>query len=171
MRRLVFSVLSLAAFALLSVAAFAPKAHAADDKAWDVRCKTNEADKKEYCEMFQMIAVKETGQRFLEVKLFKDGEDKTGGIIIMPLGLLVANPVLMQVDAGEDNEGEKNAFSFHTCTPGGCFGRIGVTDALLKEMRKGNNLVLATHDQSGKVFSVKITLAGFTKAYKELMKK
>ena len=62
MRRLLCSVLSLTAFALLSAGAFAPtKAHAADEKAWDVRCKTNEADNKEYCEMFQMIAVKETG--------------------------------------------------------------------------------------------------------------
>jgi|TARA_R110002126_G_scaffold13118_4_gene56860 invasion protein IalB len=171
MRRIVFSVLSLTALALFSVAGFAPSAQAADEKAWDVRCKTNETDKKEYCEMFQMITVKDTGQRFMEIALFKDKEDKLGGIIILPLGLLVANPVLMQVDGGEKNEGEKNAFNFHTCTPGGCLGRIGVTEVLLKEMRKGNNLVLATHDQTGKVFSVKLSLSGFSKAHKELMKK
>lgn len=162
MRRLVISLLSISVFMMLSLSA----AQAEGDKAWDVRCKTNEKDGKDYCEMYQMITVKKTGQRFVEIALFKGKDDKMGGIIILPLGLLVAKPVLMKID-----EGKKMAFSFHTCTPGGCLARITVSDDLLNQMRKGNDMFVGTHSQVGKPFNVKLSLKGFSKAYKDLMKK
>lgn len=162
MRRFVISVLSAAVFLMVS----ASGAYAASDKAWDVRCKTNEKDSKEYCEMFQMITVKDTGQRFVELAFFKGQDNKMGGIIILPLGLMVAKQVMMQID-----EGDAMAFSFHTCTPGGCLGRINVSDKLMAQMRKGSHLKIATHDQSGKTFNVKLSLSGFSKAYKGLAKK
>ncbi|MCS5595954.1 MAG: invasion associated locus B family protein [Alphaproteobacteria bacterium] len=155
----IFSVFVLSA--LMPVAS-----HAADDKAWDVRCKKNEENGKEYCEMFQMVMVKDTGQRFVEIAFFEEDKDKIGGIIVLPLGLMVAKPVLMQVD-----DGKKMAFNFHTCTPGGCLARINATKELMDQMRKGNKLMLATHSQMGKEFNVQLSLKGFSAAYKELQKK
>tara|TARA_R110002124_G_scaffold129483_1_gene290773 strand:- start:70861 stop:71352 length:492 start_codon:yes stop_codon:yes gene_type:complete len=163
MHRIIITFLSVFAVVTLSLsAAYA----AADKKAWDVRCKTNEENGKEYCEMFQMITVKDTNQRFVEIAFFKDSNDKMGGVIILPLGLLVAKPVIMTVD-----DGDKMAFQFHTCTPGGCLARITATDELMTMMRKGNDITLSTHSQLGKPFAVKLSLAGFSKAYKEVMKK
>lgn len=151
-----------ALFVLTTVASAAQ----ASDPAWAVRCKAHEKTGKEYCEMFQMITVKETGQRFVEIALFKGEGDKVGGIVVLPLGLLVAKPVLMQVD-----DGKKMAFNFHTCTPGGCLGRVNFNEEIVGQMRKGNELKIATHSQVGKAFNVKLSLNGFTKAYKELAKK
>jgi invasion protein IalB len=163
MRRIFISCLSVFAVLTLSLSA----AYAADDKkAWDVRCKTNEENGKEYCEMFQMITVKKTNQRFVEIAFFKDTNGKMGGVIILPLGLLVAKPIILTVD-----DGKKMAFTFHTCTPGGCLARISATDELMTMMRKGEKVSLSTHSQLGKPFNVKLSLAGFSKAHKELMKK
>ena len=152
--------------ALLLTMLFPVAGQAADEKAWDVRCKKNEENGKDYCEMFQMVMVKDTGQRFVEIAFFPDADNKMGGIVVLPLGLMVAKPVVMQVD-----EGKKLAFNFHTCTPGGCLGRINATDELMDQMRKGNKLMLATYSQMGKEFKVQLSLNGFSAAYKELQKK
>lgn len=145
---------------------------APENVAWKTRCvdlppvEGQEKSAGKYCEMFSALSVQETGQVFMDVAIgYPNGQDMARGVVKLPLGILLTDGIAMQVD-----DGEVNKFYVRTCVDKGCFAYISVNDALLGEMKRGNQAVFAFKNAEGRPISVPFPLSGFTKALKDIQK-
>ena len=161
LRRILF--LSFVAFAIAVMPAglsFAKNDKLKDGEAWTVRCSAEEDDPARECEIFQRLMVKDTGQRVAEFAVgFPEDQDAARGVIILPLGILVNEPMQMIID-------EDQAFQFKPryCTNQGCFAFVNINDSLMKILQKGAEATITTKSFTGQNVSVKMSLVGFTKA-------
>jgi invasion protein IalB len=89
------------------------------------------------------------------------GHDKERFLVTVPLGMAIPAGVHVKVD---DKEPLKFKYSF--CHVAGCVAETPMTPELLKQMRAGKKLVVATISISGKPVGFPIPLSGFDKAYK-----
>ncbi len=129
---------------------------------WNIRCRKDKQGNRKACEVFQLISVKETGERIAEFKIgFPKGKDKeAAGIIILPLGILLPSGVQMQIDE------QKEAFKFaiRSCTPAGCFSHVTLTPEILEKMKKGSVANFQFKADNGRNVIIKLSLKGLTKA-------
>ncbi len=104
------------------------------------------------------------------VRKVDDEEAQINGIkvkavadIITPLGVLLEFGVRLKID-----DQEERAAPFRICQQHGCLVREPLSDQVLAAMKKGNAaLVTVAADGAGPV-EIKISLAGFTKAFNSL---
>lgn len=138
------------------------------NSAWSKRC--NESQKgsenqKPNCEIFQILTVTKTKQKFLEFALGYGGNPASANaVIVLPLGLQLNKGGLLQIDKQEG--GEK--FSLETCLPSGCVARFKIKPEFLKGMMGGQNLYISIVDTHGKVMKIKLSLQGFDTTLKSL---
>ncbi len=130
---------------------------------WTVRCQ--ESDKKrEHCEVFQRLIVKETGARVAEFAIgFPEDKNVARGVIVLPLGMLLQSGVEMKID-----EGKPFAFKIRYCTQAGCFAYVNLDKALLDLMRNGTAAHFQFKAADGKDLTLQMPLSGFGKALKEI---
>lgn len=168
--RVLFSVVvAVVLITSISVYMQGKKSEAAPEaKAWDVRCMDKPPKEEggksegEYCEMFSTLSVKETGQLFMGFAIgFPDEAKGARGVLQLPLGVLLTEDMLMQIDKAKPSK-----FSVRTCTEKGCFAFLTLSDDLLSQMKKGKQVVVAFKNADGKALAVPFPLSGFTKALK-----
>jgi invasion protein IalB len=88
-------------------------------------------------------------------------DGKSGQMIVqLPLGVNVAEPVLLKVDNGAP---EKQ--SIQTCTNVGCFIAMTVADKFLAAMRTGSEIKLTVQDANKKPVEMGLPLLGFGLAF------
>jgi len=134
------------------------------EEMWSVRCQENGEGDKTSCEIFQRLAVHETGRRFAEFAIgFPAGKDVARGVLILPLGILLQPGGRLKV-----GENEPVKFTFRFCRNDGCYAVVSLDDALIESMKKGDKMTVAFATLEGKAAGIAFSLNGFTKAMEEL---
>jgi invasion protein IalB len=133
---------------------------------WQLQCFRSEAGE-DPCQMYQLLR-EEGGNPVAEFSLFKlpsDGQAVAGATIAVPLGTLLPQGLKISVDGGK----AKN-YNYSFCSMGGCFARIGFTQADIDAFQAGAaaRLTLVPAQAPDQVVEIEASLAGFTAAYNEV---
>ena len=130
---------------------------------WQVRC----APEGNECFMYQ-LALDGQENPVAEVSILKlpeAAEADAGVTVVTPLGTLLTNGVILQIDGGETRQ-----YPFAWCSQVGCFSRFGLAKASIDAMRRGNagkiSLVSVGAPETPVVLAVSLT--GFTDAWNSL---
>ena len=95
----------------------------------------------------------------------KSSSDNIRFNLISPLGSLVQAGVKIYFD---ESPLSKKAFAFHVCEKNGCITSIKFEKEILKKFEIAKSLNLEYVGRDNQKISIKISLAGFSKAYKSL---
>ncbi|PSL19432.1 invasion associated locus B family protein [Shimia abyssi] len=131
---------------------------------WDLQCAAAGPEPRP-CRMYQLLR-DQSGNAVIEVTLFKlkdpAGEAVAGATIVVPLETLLTGQLTMAVDG---TNATKYPFSF--CNQVGCFARIGLSQADVDAMKKGNAATLSVIPAIApdQLVSATMSLSGFTKAF------
>ena len=135
--------------------------------AWELRCVHVEEGQKEPCHLFQLMMDVEDNPiaEMNFVTLPNGGQAVAGGTIVAPLETLLTKQVTLSVDTGA-----KKRYPFRYCSPIGCFAQIGFSNADVASFKRGveASLTIFPHFAPDEKITVKLSLAGFTKAYDAL---
>ncbi|MDR6680053.1 invasion associated locus B family protein [Pseudomonas oryzihabitans] len=107
------------------------------------------------------------GQRMLVTEL-RPNRDGVDGILVLPFGVAVTKPILLQVD-----KRSLESRPFQTCIPQGCVVPVEFVGEAFKQLQRGSRLTVTTPVANGETASESLSLKGFSKAYdraKELTK-
>jgi invasion protein IalB len=127
--------------------------------AWRVECTGD--GKTLDCRAMQQVFHRETRQLLVLLMVRPAADGKSGAMIVqLPLGVNVAEPVLLKVDSGAP---EKQ--SIQTCTNVGCFIAMTVADKLLAAMRTGSEIKVTVQDANKKPIEMGLPLLGFGVAF------
>ena len=130
---------------------------------WQVRC----APEGDECFMYQLAL---DGQKnpVAEVSILKlpeAAEADAGVTVVTPLGTLLTNGVIVQIDDGETRQ-----YPFGWCSQVGCFSRFGLAKTSVDGMKRGRSgkitLVSIGAPQTPVVLALSLT--GFTDAWNSL---
>jgi len=139
-------------------------------QSWTVRCATPKARKGQraparVCEMAQDLTRKRDGQRLLSIGLqpTKKGASLT---IVAPFGLLLSAGITVTVEGGSPIHGD-----FRTCLPRGCVSVISLSRKSLDQFKSGKTAIITMRTTGETDFKIKISLAGFSAAWKSLNEK
>jgi invasion protein IalB len=80
--------------------------------------------------------------------------------IVVPTGRVIPAGVQMQVD-----QNTPQGMNYSVCFPDRCIAEAQLTDAVVAGMKKGNGLTVTSVNFQRQANPIKITLAGFSKAY------
>lgn len=153
---------SLAQFLLLFLFfSFVPLSNAfseeVETKKWNVRC--DESNGK--CEVFQRYIIKETGQRIIEFAIGYPEKDKGAvGVIILPLGIKVNQPIQIKMD-----EKEYQVFEVESCSQDGCFSTIKVDSSFINALQGSAVVSFAFYNLANQTINVEMSTKGFTEAF------
>lgn len=126
---------------------------------WTLRCMKTQ-DGKDPCELYQLLKDK-NGASVAEASVLPmTGQVSAVITFVSPLETDLQAGLGLQIDAGKASR-----YPFMLCAPVGCISRIGLTDAELAPMKKGNAATVtllpfgAPKDQ---LVSLNLSLKGFT---------
>jgi invasion protein IalB len=130
---------------------------------WQVRCAPDGGD----CFMYQ-LALDAGDNPVAEVSILKLPEeaDAVAGVtVVTPLGTLLTNGVVMQIDSGEARQ-----YPFAWCSQVGCFARFGLDQVAVDVMKRGRGgkITLLSVGAPESPVTLDLSLTGFTDAYNSL---
>jgi invasion protein IalB len=130
---------------------------------WEVRCTPEETD----CFLYQ-LALDDQENPVAEFSLLKlpAGSDAVAGAtVVTPLGTLLPEGIVIQIDGGEQRQ-----YPFAWCSQVGCFARFGLTGETINAMKRGRgaNVRLVSVAAPEQPVSLDLSLSGFTAAYDAL---
>lgn len=132
----------------------ASPAHAVNQSAWLKRCEGGD------CEIVQRLMDQATQTRILEVAIgFPTGPGAGRGVIILPLGVDISQPMTLQIDTGAPVP-----FSVRYCLRDGCYGFLDLPTSMLAAMKSGQMGVVAFRTFDGQPGRLPLALDGFTAA-------
>lgn len=140
-----------------------------DYKDWRLVCNKAETQ----CRIFQRLSLQKDEQlQTLLTASLGAVKDKKGIVLTdmrltSPIGVVLPLGMVFKVD-----EGEEVNVNYHVCTPEGCLAEFVLSDDGLKQLKKGTTMSVA-YQIAGlpKPVNVGLSLKGFTKAHKELIKR
>jgi len=158
-----FIVLAIMAALTVFIAAAQPAlAQQAPDgppPAWLVECSGD--GKTLDCRAVQQLVNRETRQLVVSVQVRPAPDGKSAAMIItLPLGLNLTEPVLVKVGNGAPERAP-----IQTCTTGGCFVTMTLTDKFIAAMRTGPDLKITAQDANKKPVEMSVPLLGFGIAF------
>lgn len=130
---------------------------------WQIKCFPAEADE-DLCQMYQLLT-EEAGNPVAEFSIYRlppGGPVVAGATLAVPLGTLLTEEVKLSIDAGK---AKSYAYSF--CTMGGCFSRIGLSQADVDAMKNGvtATIEIVPAQAPDQKVRIKASLKGFTAAF------
>jgi invasion protein IalB len=130
---------------------------------WQLKC-FRTGTEEDLCQMYQLLT-EGGGNPVAEFSLYKlsnAGNVVAGATIAAPLGTLLTEEIKLSVDGGK---AKSYAYSF--CTMGGCFARIGLTQADVDALKRGvtATLEIVPAQAPDQQVSIDASLAGFTDAF------
>jgi invasion protein IalB len=104
-------------------------------------------------------------QRLVEFAIgYPDSKKKDAqGILILPLGVLVSEPVDIEIDEKKDFTAQ-----IRYCDGGGCYAFADISSGMLDRMSKGQKFTLKARAANGKYFHIVMALTGFSKALEQI---
>ncbi len=139
--------------------ASAPAANAKSDPSWLVRCE--DLKKANHCEVYQRLSVQQKGwkqsKRLAEFAIGykQDNKKEAQGALILPLGILVNEPISIEIDEKKDFTVE-----IRHCNTEGCFALVEMSSGLLDKMSKGKKLVIKAKAVTGQNLHIVMLLDG-----------
>lgn len=130
---------------------------------WQQRCiRTESGD--DPCQLYQLLR-DDNGNAVSEISVFAlpEGQQaEAGATIITPLETYLPAQLSLQIDSGETRR-----YQFDFCAQQGCFARVGLTEAEVNAMKRGNVATItivpfAAQDQQ---IELEVSLSGFTAGY------
>jgi invasion protein IalB len=88
-----------------------------------------------------------------------DGQDKKALMVMVPLGMALPPGVQVKVD---ENEAVKLQYTL--CHAAGCTAEAEATPAVIEQMKKGKQVVVAAINLAGKAIGFPVPLTGFDKS-------
>ncbi len=130
---------------------------------WQVRC----APEGNECFMYQ-LAMDTEDNPVAEVSILKlpeEAEADAGVTVVTPLGTLLPQGVVVQIDTGEQRQ-----YPFAWCSQVGCFARFGLARPAIDTMKRGKGGKLTLHAVAApeQPVTLALSLTGFTAAYDSL---
>lgn len=148
-------------------------------EAWAVRCddvkdKDSEKVVGKYCEMAQSISVAKkdadlsTAQRLLEVAIgYPPGsKGKAAAIAILPLGILVNEDIIVDVDGSKLLD-----FKVRHCVAAGCIGAFALGGKDMKKLSEGKSMTVKSMTADNRPLAIELSLNGFGTAYEKIKPK
>jgi len=134
---------------------------------WELRCIRVEEGQKEPCQLFQLLK-DDQGVEIAEVNflaLANSGQAVAGATIVAPLETLLIKQLTLSVDAGA-----KKRYPFRFCNQVGCYAQIGFSNGDVAAFKRGAAASVTIYPAFApdEEITVKLSLAGFTKAYDAL---
>lgn len=169
--RAVLGAVCIAALAFSAGSALAQnKAPAKKNSAWVKLCdvatiKKNEKDKgiqKKICLTHHERLDGNTGLVLVSAAIRTvEGKKPDQFLVQVPLGMVIQPGVQVQIDKEKPIR-----LKYTLCHPGGCTAEIPLADDFLKQMDKGQKMVVAAINVGGKLVGFPVPLNGFNTAYK-----
>lgn len=135
---------------------------------WTVECTaTPDADRAQACAIAQHLTEGSSGQTVLLMEFNAvSATDGLSGLMIVPFGLAVTQPVDLMLD-GDDFA----ALPMSTCEPRGCLVALDFDAEQLTAMQSADSIVVSmtTAADDASTFTVELALNGFADAYQRLM--
>lgn len=130
---------------------------------WQIKCFPTEGGE-DLCQMYQLLT-EEAGNPVAEFSIYRlppGGPVVAGATLAVPLGTLLTEEVKLSIDAGK---AKSYAYSF--CTMGGCFSRIGLSQADVDALKGGvtATLEIVPAQAPDQKVRIKASLKGFTAAF------
>jgi invasion protein IalB len=88
-----------------------------------------------------------------------DGQTQKALMVMVPLGMALPPGVQVKID-----EGEPIKLQFTLCHAAGCTAEAEATPAVIEQMKKGKQVVVAAINLAGKAIGFPVPLTGFDKA-------
>jgi invasion protein IalB len=131
---------------------------------WTFQCQAVSADQN-VCGLLQTIADNKSRQQVLVVAVRHVGEEKKLGMFVTaPLGIFLGSGI-----GGKVDDGEQFKFNLQTCTQRGCQAATAIEGKRLKELKKGNRLLIGFKAHANaKTITVPVSLKGFTAGLKAI---
>jgi invasion protein IalB len=130
---------------------------------WDVRC----ARGTDNCFMYQLASDEQNNPvaEFSIIRIENETEAKAGVTVLTPLGTLLTNGLVIQID-----DGEARRFPFSWCDQAGCFGRLALNQQSINAMKAGalGKITVFSIVAPDQPITLELSLAGFTVAYESL---
>lgn len=136
--------------------------------AWTLRC-LKAPEGSDPCELYQLMKDAQ-GNSVSEISLIPlDGQAAAGATIVAPLETDLIAGIGLKVDAGK-----QLAYPFNFCAPIGCVSRVGLSQAELDAMKRGNKATVSLlpfgAPRTSKV-DLDLSLSGFTAGFDALKAK
>jgi invasion protein IalB len=130
---------------------------------WQIRC----APEGNECFMYQ-LAMDNENNPVAEVSILKlpeEAEADAGVTVVTPLGTLLPQGVVVQIDTGEQRQ-----YPFAWCSQVGCFARFGLARPSIDAMKRGQAGKLTLHAVAApeRPVTLALSLTGFTAAFDSL---
>nr|WP_244629573.1 invasion associated locus B family protein [Martelella limonii] len=130
---------------------------------WQVNCISD--DKGDQCVMSQRQVDSASGDTVFSVELIAGEDGGLLGLIVMPFGLAVAEPLFLSLD----EKAAEQQLEFSTCLPRGCLVEINLDREIVDGMKSGSSLtVTGAVANSDKKVPFAASLQGFSAAFKRL---
>lgn len=130
------------------------------ESAWVKRCEGAT------CEIVQRLMDQESGARVLEMAVgFPAGKDSARGVVILPLGVDLSQPMSLRID-----EGEPLGFKVRYCLSDGCYAFLTLPPDVLAGMKKGALGVMIFKTFDGQPGKLPLSLEGFAAMLSEIQK-
>jgi invasion protein IalB len=128
---------------------------------WEVRCIRAPEGQADPCQLFQRLN-DQAGNPTADVNVFLvpgNGEIVAGATVITPLETLLTAPLTMRIDGGEQRR-----YPYAFCDVAGCYVRIGLREAEVAQLRRGNaaELTVVPALAPDQRVVVRMSLSGFT---------
>lgn len=135
---------------------------------WQLRCLRTQ-DGKDPCELYQLLRDdQQTPVAEISVVPFS-GEAAAVLNFVAPLETNLEAGMGLQIDAGKNNR-----YPFMVCAPIGCVSRIGMSQAELDSLKRGNKATVSLLPFGGtmeeNLVRLNVSLSGFTAGFDELVK-
>ncbi|MCF6231562.1 MAG: invasion associated locus B family protein [Rhodobacteraceae bacterium] len=130
---------------------------------WDMACIKTEAET-DPCSLLQILK-DDKGNAVAEMSLFRleaGGQAVAGATMIVPLETLLTARLTIAIDG---SPGKQYQFSY--CNPIGCFANIGLTQADIDALKRGNSATVSIVPAPApdEVIQLPMSLKGFTAGY------
>ncbi len=134
---------------------------------WVTNCSDSTNDNQKICVLQRTMYVdKDLKKKLVTMGIqTKSSSNEIRFNLISPLGSLIQAGVRINFD---EIPLSKKAFAFHVCERNGCITSIKFEKKILEKFKKAKSLNLEYVSRDNQKISIKISLAGFSKAYKSL---
>lgn len=145
--------------------AAAPKKKAEPAKkpqnAWVKLCETQASIDKKICLTHHERLDGNTGMVLVSAAVRKvEGQDKEAFMVMVPLGMAIPPGIQVRID-----DGDPINLKYTICHAAGCTAEAPASKDVVDKLKKGNKMVVAAINLSGKAIGFPVPLTGFTKAY------
>lgn len=131
---------------------------------WQVRCETPPGAKSEQCALVQNVAAEDRPTVTLLVIVLRTADQKSRLLrVVAPLGVLLPSGLGLKID-----DKDIGRAGFVRCLNTGCVAEVVIDDALLAQLKTGQNATFIVFQTPEEGIGIPVSLNGFAKGVETL---